>query len=277
MDTSLNEQGWGRGRLIAILAGALLTALALVAGLVFAVVRALGGGVGDLAGSEPAAQEPQGEVVVDLAPGAPGRREAVATAPMLQVTPADAREGEVSSTAAPLVQIPAATETGPVGVPTGFPHTPEGAMAQLASIDVAVLRAMAVPTTHQIHQEWSTGGDPAQWVMTDNVAAFLSAAGQSGQTKPVGLSIVATPAAGQIKGSDGPDWVLACVLLDVRASLSHEGQMAYGHCEAMTWQEDRWVIDTSVQAAQAPSTWPGTDLAIQAGWRAWAPALPSHD
>src|SRR5699024_1375301 len=105
--------------------------------------------------------------------------------------------------------------------------------------------------------------------------SFLSAADQAGQTRQADLAVVPTPAAAQVKGTDGDDWVLACVLLDVRASLSHEGRMAYGHCEAMTWQADRWVIDTGVEVAQAPSPWPGTDLANQAGWRTWAPALPS--
>jgi len=40
-----------------------------------------------------------------------------------------------------------------------------------------------------------------------------------------------TPAAIQIKGTDGPDWVAACVLLDVRATLRAEARMGYGTCE----------------------------------------------
>ena len=48
--------------------------------------------------------------------------------------------------------------------------------------------------------------------------------------------------AAQVKGSDGPDWVLACVLMDVQAQVASTGRIAYGHCERMQWDEARWVI-----------------------------------
>lgn len=272
----MSEQGWGRGRLVGILVGAVLAALALTAGLVFAVLAALDGPPrqGPQSGG---AVEPAGAASVAVDLPADAGRDQVAAAPMLEVRPQDARSGQVSSTPAQVIEIPAATRTGPGGVPTGFPQSPQGAVAQLAAIDLVVLRSMSVPVTVEVHDQWSTGGQAQEWVMTQNVTAFLSAAGQAGQAKGGGLSIVATPAAGQVKGSDGPDWVLACVLLDVKASLSHEARMAYGHCEAMTWQEDRWVIESGADVAPAPSTWPGTDLAAKAGWRTWAPARPSHD
>src|SRR5690606_30851584 len=171
------------------------------------------------------------------------------------------------------------TTTGPVDVPTGYPRTPEGAVGQLAAIDVTVIRAMSVAGTHEIYRSWSTGGaDPARWVMTGNVTDFLTAAGQSGQTKEAGLVVTAIPAAGQVKGTDGPDWVVACVLLQLEASLVEQARAAYGHCEAMTWTGDRWVIDTTRLVSPAPSTWPGTDLAARAGWRPWAPdQTPASD
>ena len=84
--------------------------------------------------------------------------------------------------------------------------------------------------------------------------------------------MTATPVAGQVKGTDGPDWVLACVLLDVRVVITAQARAAYGHCEAMTWEAGRWVIAPGQAPAPAPSTWPGTDLANEAGWRTWAPA-----
>ena len=138
---------------------------------------------------------------------------------------------------------------------------------------------MSVPATHEIYRSWSTGGaDPARWVMTGNVTDFLTAAGQSGQAKEAGLVVTATPAAGQVKGSDGQDWVVACVLLQLEASLVEQARAAYGHCEAMTWTGDRWVIDTTHRVSPAPSTWPGTDLAARAGWRPWAPdQTPASD
>ena len=41
-------------------------------------------------------------------------------------------------------------------------------------------------------------------------------------------AVVATPVAAQVKGVDGTDWVLACVLLDVKAQISTQARIAYG-------------------------------------------------
>ena len=83
-------------------------------------------------------------------------------------------------------------------------------------------------------------------------------------------SVVATPAAAQVKGTDGTDWVLACVLLDMRATITADAAMGYGYCERMQWSADRWMIGPGTPPARAPSTWPGSDLSIKAGWRTWA-------
>ena len=83
---------------------------------------------------------------------------------------------------------------------------------------------------------------------------------------------MATPTAAQVKGTDGTDWVLACVLLDVQARIVTQARIAYGHCERMQWSTDeggRWLIAAGSPPAQAPSTWPETDLARQAGWLTW--------
>ena len=111
--------------------------------------------------------------------------------------------------------------------------------------------------------------------MVANVQAFLGATAAGGTS--VGGTVVATPVAAQVKGSDGPDWTVACVLLHVRARIAAEAVTAYGHCERMTWlpQQERWVIAAGDPPARAPSTWPETDLARQAGWRTWVDA--HHD
>jgi hypothetical protein len=107
--------------------------------------------------------------------------------------------------------------------------------------------------------------------MTANVQAFPAAA-QMGQGNDILASVVAVPAAGQIKGIDGPDWVVACVLLEVRATISVEAQMGYGYCERMQWQHGRWMIAPGPPPAKAPSTWPASELSIKAGWRSWIDA-----
>ena len=46
----------------------------------------------------------------------------------------------------------------------------------------------------------------------------------------------------------------------VRATMVN-GQMA--------WVDGRWVIDAGIVPAWAPSTWPGSQKAADAGWRPW--------
>ncbi len=268
--TTDSPVSWGRSRLLVILSAACAAVLVLVLGLVLAVRQAMAPSDPDAAQTEATSTR---HVVIPHERG-PQRRAAVAGAPMLAVDPTAARAGAPATTPSPVIAVPAPTESGPAGVPSGLPHTPEGAVAQLAGIDTTVLVGMSIRQAHQVHRAWSApGAVPAdEWVMTANVAAFLAAAGQPGQTKEPHVAVTAVPVAGQVKGADGPDWVLACVLLEVTAVITEEARIAYGHCEPMAWQNSRWVIGPGPTPAAAPSTWPGTDLALAAGWATWAPA-----
>jgi hypothetical protein len=38
----------------------------------------------------------------------------------------------------------------------------------------------------------------------------------------------------------------------------------------MQWHAGRWMVAPGTPPARAPSTWPGSDLSIKAGWRTWA-------
>ena len=155
---------------------------------------------------------------------------------MLAVPPQAGRGGTPASTPPPAITIPAASTLGPAQVPTGYPHTAEGAIGQLGAIDAAVLQRLSIQQAHLVHQAWSDVGRAAAagWVLVANLQAFLgSAAGQ--HAGEACTALVVTPVAAQVKGSDGPDWVLACVLLDVQATLTRQARIAYGHCERMQW------------------------------------------
>ncbi len=267
-DRTTANGGWGRSRLLATLAAGVAAALLFVVGLVLALYYGLRS-----SDTHPTTQPAVAKVAAPRT--GPAYRDQAAAAPMLQVAPDDTRQGVPAATAGPVIEVPPATALGRVQVPTGFPHTPEGAVGQLAAIETTVLQGMSIPQTNQVYQQWALAGGSgvAQWALTRNVQNFLASAGQ-GQTKDPTVAVTATPAAGQVKATDGDDWVLACVLLDVRATITAEARIGYGYCERMQWQQPagqggRWLIGPGAAAATAPSTWPGTDLAFKAGWRTW--------
>jgi hypothetical protein len=264
---------WGRSRLLATLAVGVAAALLFVTGLVLALYYGL-------KSAEATSPTPSTTSKPPTTGSGPGYRDQAAASPMLKVAPDDARGGVPAAVTGPVIEVPPATGAGPEQVPTGFPRTPEGAVAQLAAIETTVLQAMSIPQANDVHAQWALPDAPdvASWPLTKNVQSFLASAGQ-GQSKDPTVAVTATPAAGQIKATDGPDWVVACVLLDIRATITAEARIGFGYCERMQWRPEptrantaggRWMIAPGAPAATAPSTWPGTEIAFKAGWRTWA-------
>jgi len=197
-------------------------------------------------------------------------RDQIAAAPMATLDPAAATQPDPALTPAPPIHLPAAIlGRGPAGVQV-YGHTAEAAVAQLAAIDVAVLEAMDIAYTKDVHKTWVLPDGPPleQWDLTVNVAAFLRGARQ-GAAKDAATVVTARPAGGIVKGTDGPDWVLACVLLDVRATIQTDYRMGWGHCARMQWADGRWQIGPGTPPAAAPSAWPGSKAAVAAGWLTW--------
>lgn len=148
---------WPRWKLYLFVVAALITVMALFFGLGLALWAMI---LPTRGASTPVTPMPaSGEVRGDA------WRDELAAQPMLQVPAAAASTPGVSAELAPVLLVPAADAVGPAGVPTGFPHTPEGAVAQLAAIEVTVLEAMSIPTAHDVHAAWSLPGgvSPAEW------------------------------------------------------------------------------------------------------------------
>jgi hypothetical protein len=204
------------------------------------------------------------------------RRDAIAAAPMPAVDPSSATGGAPATTPAPTMVLPVGTRVGAADVPTGYPHTPPGAVAQLAAITTSVVSTMSLQHATAVYRGWAAPGAPAapDWVMTRNVQAVLAAAGLPAAAGVPGVVVTAEPVAAQVKGVDGPDWVLGCVLLDVQATVTAHARIGYGHCERLQWDAPsaRWLIAPGAQPAKAPSTWPETQAAVDAGWVTLAPA-----
>lgn len=251
---------WSQRHLIAVLCATVTVALVLIAGLAFAIWTAL---------AEPSAPQPDGLPPVDdhLA-----IRDRIAADPMPSTDPQAAFTPDTAVLPAGEILVPVpAIEAGPVGVPSGFPHTAEGAVGQLAAIEKTVLEAMSLPIVREVHSQWVQPGGPAlaDWELTRNVTAFLEAARQPGQDKDPATLVRVTPAAALVKGADGPDWVVVCVLLDVQALIRTESRMGYGLCARMAWADGRWQIAPGEPPAPAPQAWPGSTAAVESGWLDW--------
>jgi hypothetical protein len=258
-------EAWGRTRLLLVLAAAVLVVVVLVAGLVLAGTYAVTGAPQDGASGR---RPPQS--IGEKRPAAPTGRDAIAAAPMLQVDRQATLPTAPAGAPGPAMRIPSSTSVGRAGIASGFPRTPEGAVGQLATIGAPVLQGMSITYTNDVYHQWAMPGGVGvtEWTMTRNVQAFLDAA-RMGQETDRAVSMVAIPAAGQVKGVDGPDWAVVCVLFEVRATITVEARIGYGYCERMQWLNRRWMIAPGVPPAPAPSTWPGSELSIRAGWRTW--------
>ena len=263
---------WDRGRLLGILTAAVVVAALLLGGLVYAVYLALAG-IGDPgAGGNAGRQVATGEIDHPTVAQGASHRDAIAAEPMLTVPESAAFPAEEASKQAPSITIPAGTgATGPGFVMTGFPHTPAGAIGQLAQIDIAVLQALSLQTAHEVYNTWALPGGVSayEWWITASVRTFLSSTGM-GEVKDPSASVSLEPAAALVKGTDGPDWAVVCVLMKVTATYKSVAQVAFAHCERMQWVGGRWMLARGAPPAPAPATWPGTALAIEAGWRTWS-------
>ncbi|MGX5653232.1 hypothetical protein ACWKWC_00465 [Geodermatophilus nigrescens] len=249
----------GPTRLLVLIVVSVLVVLAVLVGLVFAVVGALTGDQRNGAGAEPRAAA----ATPDLS-----QQDALAAAPMPTVDADAALPGPISNRAAGVLEVPRATGVGLADVPTGFPRTPEGALAQLAAIDVTAMQAGSMDGVRQVIAEWAAPGGPTPqtWSGARGMASLLSAAGLSGAGSPQ-LAIVVRPVMGLIKGTVGEEFTVVCVNFEFTVTVEETSRIAIADCQRMAWAGDRWVIGPGEEPASAPSIWPGTDAAIAAGYR----------
>lgn len=255
---------WSRSRLLAILGAAALIAVAMATGLAYALVRVA---TSDDGGSTQA----EARAATDGNRTERPTRDEIASAPMSAVPNDGARPSSATaSDDVPVITVPDAYVAGPAGVVTGFPRTPEGAVGQLAAIETAVLESMSAPVVHDVYDTWAMPGGTglASWPLALDVAAFIRGARLNVDTASE-ATVDVVPAGAMVKGTDGADWTLACVLLVVTASLEQTQEVGYGYCERLQWVGGRWMIVPGAPPAPAPSTWPGTPAATEAGWSTW--------
>ncbi|WP_308113041.1 hypothetical protein [Blastococcus sp. MG754427] len=236
-----------------------LVALAVLAGLVLAVITTFADDDPAPAGAGPRVAAPATDM---------SRQDALAAAPMPPAEPEAALPGPLATEAAGVIELPRPTGIGPAEVPTGFPRTPEGAMAQLAAIDVTAMESGSVDGVRQVIAEWAAPGGPTPetWSGVDGMARLLSAAGLSSAGSPQ-LAIVVRPLMGLVKGTVGPDFAVVCVDFEFTVTVEQTSRIAIADCQRMQWTGDRWLIGPGPEPAPAPSVWPGTEAAVAAGYR----------
>lgn len=266
---------WSRGKLITLLTAALAALVILALGLGLAIYYTLRPGQhtpndatapGD--GATGTAAPPRASDNGTSVDAVQAGRDALAAQPMPRVDLQASRPGPVSDRDPGQIVLPPATHTGPAGVPSGFAHTPQGALAQLAAIDQTAMQSGSLDGVRAVIAQWAAPGGPTpqSWSAVKAMAEFLDAAGLSGGGSGQ-LSLVVTPLMGLIKGSIGPDFVIACVDFEFDATITVTQRVADADCQRMLWQDQRWVIGPGSEPANPPSVWPDTDTAIDVGYR----------
>ncbi|MEJ7831875.1 MAG: hypothetical protein WKF79_03095 [Nocardioides sp.] len=251
---------WTRRRLQILLGATVAVALAVVAGAVWSVVSMLTtrSAADDGAGTDGSAQSARDQLANKQLPDAP-----------LEA----AQPGSLSSGETGTLRIPASTSVGPAAVATGFAHTPEGALSQLAAIDQAALSSASVRVAQEVITEWAAPGGPTteSWSGVKAVAALLESAGMSSDGSD-SITIGVEPTMGFIKGTVGNDFAIPCIDFIVTATTAtgQPQQVAAADCQRMVWHNDdtggRWVIGPGEEPAQPPSVWPGSQDSFDAGY-----------
>ncbi|MFJ2758764.1 hypothetical protein ACIO3S_24410 [Nocardioides sp. NPDC087217] len=261
---------WTRRRLQALLVGGLALVLALLVGGIWSIVMLL-----QEPDSGPAdGGEPGGAAAADTADA----RDELAERTLSASTLDEAKPGALSTGTTGTIRLPVPTGMGPAGVLTGYPATPEGALAQLAAIDQAALSSLRVAGAQAVIKEWAASGGPTteSWSGVKAVAGFLSSAGV-GADGADRLVLNVTPSMGLIKGTVGDDFVVPCLnmVVEVTDTTANRApvQVAVADCQRMVWSEDRWIIGPGQEPAEAPSLWPGTQASYDAGYQ-WLETTP---
>lgn len=196
----------------------------------------------------------------------------------VQLPPAsleDAQPGTLTTGSTGTITIPQPNGLGPAQVQTGFPHTPEGALAQLVAIDRRAIESASVVTAQDVITGWAASGGPTPqtWSGVQGVASLLTSAGlpADGSTD---LVIELRPAMGLVREASG-DEAVTCVdfVLTMTAGEAPASRIAVADCQRMVRVGGRWMIGPGDEPDPSPSLWPGTEASYDAGYQ-WLEVSP---
>ncbi|MDA3644399.1 hypothetical protein LZ318_30695 [Saccharopolyspora indica] len=156
-------------------------------------------------------------------------------------------------------------------IPGGFPATTEGALAQLKALNEAAMRGGDPATYARGYRSLALAGAPP--AESTGLYSLLRSMRSSAGLDPTGtvpdLTVTYEVTHGQVKGTtDRGYYVVACVLGQL--SVDYRGQTitaGVGDCQALRRVGEQWRISPGPMAAAAPSAWPGSADAVNAGYR----------
>lgn len=251
---------WNRTKLQVLLGVAAVVIFAITAGGVWSVASMLSGSSTSAENNQDGAAYSARDQLADQQLG---------DAPLEAAQPGNLSSGETGT-----IEIPTPMKVGAVGVATGFPQTPEGALAQLAAIDTTALSSASVRAAQDVITQWAAPGGPTteSWSGVQATAALLESAGMSSDAQNT-ITISVEPKMGFIKGTVEDDFVIPCIDFIVTATTTagQPQQVAAADCQRMVWEPDasggRWVIGQGAEPASPPSLWPGSQTSFDAGYQ----------
>jgi hypothetical protein len=158
-------------------------------------------------------------------------------------------------------------------VPTGFPPTVEGAIAQLAALTRIGLAGGDPQQYRRAYESISLPGAPP--VETTRLHRDLTrirarVAGLPPSGPVAGMVFVWTPTSALVKGTtDGGRYAVVCVLGELVTGLNGRSvSSGAADCQALRRVDEQWRISPGAAAAPASVAWPGSAFAVRAGYRA---------
>ncbi|WP_329060461.1 hypothetical protein [Amycolatopsis sp. NBC_01480] len=238
-----------------------------VAGLVAAVI------VGHYRTTPPTTPSVPDPAPAPQASGDAAAERALATRLMLWL-PAEAAQPHDLTTreAGPAITVPAPSTQAGQWIPTAFPQSPEGALAQLAALDQTGVAGGDPDTYGRAYADLALPGAPdvAGSGLYTVLSRFRRATGVAAGEATAGLSVRYEVTHGLVKGTtDDGGFAVVCVLGQLSTDVHGYGTtLGIGDCQAMRWTAGGWRISDGPRAAYASSAWPGTTEAVSAGYRA---------
>lgn len=239
---------WNRRRLQVALAVVALVVGAIVAGVVWSVVELLRVGNGET-----------GDTTDDTSIAADGLP--AQAAPIEGAQPGALSTGSVGS-----LRLQQPSSLGEAQVGTGFPPSPEGALAQLIAIDRRAIESASVVTAQDVITAWSAPGGPTAetWSGVAAIRSLLESA-QLPASGATDLTIRLEPAMGLIQ--DDTPTVCVDFILSVAVLGNPAYRIAVADCQRMEWVGERWLIAAGQEASPTPSLWPGSQASYDVGYQ----------